>query len=330
MEASHTLAFLAGDLQGRQLQVRTSAAGVSMRALAFDPAALPLAVESLVPLSVRVHAPAAGFLETPRVFIPGYNATVNASPARVGTSPAGLVMVPVPPGSSEIRLDYPGTPLLHAAFWLTTTVLIGWLMAMAWLLGRTSAEPIGRDDGPSVREPARVFWQWAARDWRRAVGILASAGLVTAAVVWACRPRLPADGTINLSVEFGRLPPEKTCEPLLVLGHAGAADVVYVEYDAPGQARLGYDHWGRGGPQTEPFRISPGQPVRISIRTPSLMSSARAARTAPVTITVDGKTYLSASLPWYRIQPREIALGRNSIGVSSCVMAFSGQLQRLP
>lgn len=330
LEASHTLAFLAGDLQGRQLQVRTSAPGVSMRALAFDPAALPLALESLVPLAVTVQAPAAGFLETPRVFVPGYAATVNGVPARVGVSPAGLVMVPVPPGSSKVRLDYPGTPLLHAAFWLTTAVLIGWLIAMAWLLGRTSEEPIGRDDGPGVREPARVFWKWANRDWRRSVGILAGAGLVTAAVVWACRPRLPVDGVISLSVEFGRLPPEKTCEPLLVLGHAGAADVIYVEYDAPGQARLGYDHWGRGGPRTEPFRISPGQPIRISIRTPSLMSSARAARTAPVTFTVEGKTYLSASLPWYRIHPREIVLGRNSIGASSCGSAFSGRLQRLP
>jgi hypothetical protein len=117
---------------------------------------------------------------------------------------------------------------------------------------------------------------------------------------------------------------------LLVLGRTGAADVIFVEPVAPGQVRLGYDHWSVGGPRTEPFRVIPGQSVRITVHSPSLLPAARSMAARTVTIIVDGKTYLAAQLPWYPIAPAEIVIGRNRIGASSCTPIFSGHIRRLP
>jgi hypothetical protein len=94
--------------------------------------------------------------------------------------------------------------------------------------------------------------------------------------------------------------------------------------------RLGYDHWSVGGPRTEPFRVIPGQSVRITVHSPSLLPAARSTAARTVTITVDGNIYLAAQLPWYPIAPSEIVIGRNPIGASSCTSTFSGHIRRIP
>jgi hypothetical protein len=47
-------------------------------------------------------------------------------------------------------------------------------------------------------------------------------------------------------------------QPLVVSGTTGSADFVYVQYLEDGRIRLGYDHWGRGGPVSEPLDVEPG------------------------------------------------------------------------
>lgn len=104
--------------------------GVSYRVHPLDRAALPIRMLGNMPLHARVLAPRAGFLETPRMWIAGYAARVNARPIPVQKSVHGLVQVPVPAGESEVVLTYPGPFALRAAWYLS----LASLAAFPWLL----------------------------------------------------------------------------------------------------------------------------------------------------------------------------------------------------
>jgi hypothetical protein len=91
----------------------------TFRFLTYDPARLPVEVRSLIPYRARVTAPAAAWLETPRMFQDAYQAVVNGRRVGVAKSPAGLVMVPVPAGVSQVKVQYYPPFLLLASFWLS-------------------------------------------------------------------------------------------------------------------------------------------------------------------------------------------------------------------
>jgi hypothetical protein len=80
-------------------------------------------VSSLIPFRATVRAPAACLLETPRMAVPGYAASVNGRPVAVHKSPEGFVTLPVPPGQSEVEVRFVGPGLLRATFGLS---------ALAW------------------------------------------------------------------------------------------------------------------------------------------------------------------------------------------------------
>ncbi len=75
-----------------------------------------------------------GFLETPRVFVPGYAATVNGARGRIVRTPEGLVAVQVATGPQTVVLTYPGPTSLRIAFWFSVlgVILISLLSAWAW------------------------------------------------------------------------------------------------------------------------------------------------------------------------------------------------------
>lgn len=90
----------------------------SVRVSEFDRAQLPVQTESLLPYRALVRSPSSAWLETPRMFLPGYVATVDGRTAEVRPSPQGLVMIRVPAGVSRVSLAFTGSPLLRTAFWL--------------------------------------------------------------------------------------------------------------------------------------------------------------------------------------------------------------------
>jgi hypothetical protein len=96
----------------------------------LDAAPRAVAVRSLIPFEVEVKSRQPAFLETPKVYVPGYRATLNGRPAIVVKSAAGLVAVPVPAGTSVVRLEYPGTPVLRIAFWASAAGWIGFAVAL--------------------------------------------------------------------------------------------------------------------------------------------------------------------------------------------------------
>lgn len=90
---------------------------------------LPIRIVSWIPYRARTHLSAAGgWLETPRVYVPGYAATVNGRPARLLRSPDGLVAVALEPGENDVMLSYPGPWVLRVSYYVS---LFTWLAAFA-------------------------------------------------------------------------------------------------------------------------------------------------------------------------------------------------------
>ena len=93
--------------------------------LEYDPTALDVVVESLLPYRAVVKAPAASYLETPRLYIPNYSALVDGRPAPVEMSPDGFVMVRLEPGRHVLELHYLAPIATRLAYYLG---LASWLI----------------------------------------------------------------------------------------------------------------------------------------------------------------------------------------------------------
>jgi hypothetical protein len=97
----------------------------------LNPSALPVFLKSLTPYRARVTSTAAATLETFRMFLPGYRATVDGNAAPVVESKQHLVSVPVPPGTHEVVVRFVGTTRI----WVAAVVSgIGWASLIAYCL----------------------------------------------------------------------------------------------------------------------------------------------------------------------------------------------------
>lgn len=89
----------------------------------YDPAALDVVVESLLPYRVSVNAPADCYLETVRLNIPGYRAVLDGREVPVEMSPDGFIMVRMGPGRHVLELPYTAPLVARLGFWLSAA---GW------------------------------------------------------------------------------------------------------------------------------------------------------------------------------------------------------------
>lgn len=106
----------------------------------FEETQVPIQLQGLLPYQATIESPAAGWLETPKLMIPGYAATVNGRAVPVSRSPDNLVMIPVGPGRSEVRLQYPGPWFVRAAFWVSA---LSWLAFFGtWFRRRPGMSPV--------------------------------------------------------------------------------------------------------------------------------------------------------------------------------------------
>lgn len=90
----------------------------------YDPAKLDVVVESWAPYRATVRASARSYLETPRLFYPGYCAVVDGHTVPAEKSPDGLVMVPLEPGRHTLEVRYVAPWPTQVAYWLG---LASWL-----------------------------------------------------------------------------------------------------------------------------------------------------------------------------------------------------------
>lgn len=106
----------------------------------YDPADLPIMVDTWVPYRLIVHSPEPGYLETTRAWLPHYRAKINGQRVYGTRSPEGLVMFAVPAGRSDITIKYVPPLWLELTYWLNLGGWVGLLVAgLGWLLFSTPA-----------------------------------------------------------------------------------------------------------------------------------------------------------------------------------------------
>jgi hypothetical protein len=96
----------------------------------------PVEVTALEPFTARVRTQRAALLETPRMYMPGYLATVDARPVAPVRSSDSLTEIEVPAGEHVVTLAYQGPLLLRISYW---GALLGWAGAILLLVFKGSS-----------------------------------------------------------------------------------------------------------------------------------------------------------------------------------------------
>ena len=325
----------------QRIALRATVPGASVHLARFAESRLPVRIITQTPYTAEIHAAAGGFLETPRVWLDGYAATVNGRPAALRLSPNGLVAVTVPAGDATVVLTYVGPPILRWSWLLSLATLAGlpWL-ASAALRRLPPTAGSGGFDRAWIRQhnlPAGL-----ARAPRRRVllaGAITGVAVIVGGFAWVRHHRAfdrAAFGSLRLSVEIPRWSPQ-AAEPLVVTGRTGAADCIYVRYDNPHEIRLGWDHWSVGGPVSPPIRIDYGRPHVLELTLGSLYPQPGRAgpayarlfgnpQAAPFRLVLDGQVVFDLTGPFYPAGADEVAVGRNPAGGSVAGASFSGRV----
>jgi hypothetical protein len=141
-QSSRTLAIRVAGKPIESVSIAASPDRVSVQAIPFNEAMLPIKLKNLIPLVADIDSPVAGFLETPRVFIPGYRGTVNGVLTSLVCSAAGLVAVPISAGHQHVVVDYPGSMILKLLYFTSMASFAVALAGVAWIVLR-GLGPIG-------------------------------------------------------------------------------------------------------------------------------------------------------------------------------------------
>ncbi len=113
------------------------------------PDRLPVQVRSWVPYRADVRLTTEVYVETPRLYQPGYSAKSGGKEVPVKASPDGLVMVRLGPGEHDLGLEYRPPAVVRAAY---LCGVLGWLGVAAfavaaawrrWGRGQRSGVPRG-------------------------------------------------------------------------------------------------------------------------------------------------------------------------------------------
>lgn len=104
----------------------------------FEPQKASVRTDSLIPYRVTATAKEGGWIETARVWLPGYQAKLDGKRVPVEISPQGLAMVEVASGPHQLELRFVGTAKLWTALVVSALTWLGWLAVM---LRRCRCEP---------------------------------------------------------------------------------------------------------------------------------------------------------------------------------------------
>lgn len=152
-------------------------------------------------------------------------------------------------------------------------------------------------------------------------------------------------GALRIALRFP-LVNSPRAEPLVVSGRPGAGDFIYVVYASADTIRLGYDHWGVGGPLTDPIpvnyeethllEISMGSlfpPVENDAAWDNLSPETRRQAVEKVSIKLNGRVVLEHRSSTHPAKAGEVTIGGNPVGGSTCEQIFTGQVllsERIP
>lgn len=148
------------------------------------------------------------------------------------------------------------------------------------------------------------------------------------------KPSLPGGefGSVRLRLRFPGGPADRS-EPLVTAGAPGQGDAIYVRYLPDNRAVFGVDHWGSSAIEGPPMELDPARLYNLDVRLGSLYppggSRERRALLEQVLVRLDDKVALNTVLEPYATDPTRLYVGANSIGFSSCITVFTGQIQKI-
>jgi len=149
----------------------------------------------------------------------------------------------------------------------------------------------------------------------------------------------PPYGAVNMTVKF---PTNRTgrLDPLVGTGAQGAGDFIYVSYHDSRHIRIGFDHWGEGGPLSPPIAIDYSKEQKLEISFGALFPPEDDMLYADqpeaeveklkktVRVRLNGRTVFEHQLRSFESLPSQVTIGRNTIQASTCDPEFFGQIIR--
>ncbi len=144
-------------------------------------------------------------------------------------------------------------------------------------------------------------------------------------------------GPVRMRVQFAAAAPG-TAVPLVVTGRTWAGDFAFARYETAETVVFGLDHWGHPARLSRPVTIRPGQTYEIEVHMGSLYpaSPALLARLFPgasrervrreFVVRVDGREVMREESEFHRSGLREVTIGENRIGGTTCGPTFLGKV----
>lgn len=121
--------------------------------------------------------------------------------------------------------------------------------------------------------------------------------------------------------------PAGSAEPLVVLGEVGQADIVGLRHVGNNRWVCFLDRWGIPLQEGEPMSLDPGVEHEIAISLPLFRSSAGGKQAGnQVAVDVDGRAALRALSDLAGFSFKDLRVGRNELGATTCSPEFTGWL----
>ena len=114
-------------------------------------------------------------------------------------------------------------------------------------------------------------------------------------------------------------------EPVIESGVAGAADSLYLVYEAAGRVRFGLDRWGLDSRVSEPVSVDYSKPVRVRIDYGPLFPKSDP-RSKRILVVCNGATVMDEAVDFHDSTPEQRIIGANPLGMSTSQPEFSGQI----
>ncbi len=220
---------------------------------------LPIKLRALVPsLRADVQAAEDGWLETPRMYVPGYVGYVDGALVYPRRAADGRTLVPVPAGHHQVELRYTAPRLLRSAVWVS---LGGWaalgLVALTRSFVTKHRATIALPATKPAERPGRSLVVVAST----IITLIAAGYLI---FFWR-HPTGPARLRVALPLDaIGR------AEPLLEVGDGPERVVAFVRYVDEETIVVGTDTTAAGREESDPIKVDFREPHEFTVSTGAL------------------------------------------------------------
>lgn len=290
------------------------------------PASLPIRVAAWVPhLRCDIDSPTDGWLETPRMWVPGYVATVDGERVYPRKGLDGLTLVPVPAGRHTVELRYEPPSILSITAHVS---LVSWSLLLVAFVVTDTRRILNK--GTRATPAALVLLT-------RCAPALAGVSLATLAVTglwWRSRADIaPSAAAFQMQLALPMSAPGRN-EPLLASGQGPGSTIIFLRHLDNETIQFGLDVWGAGARLGPPLKLDFRIPVTVTISSGTLLSDPAASMDEQqlawlqrhTLVQVEGQEALYVEHEKPSATLGRFTVGTNRTGSGSVEPRFTGQI----